>query len=128
MKCLSSCLVGLLIGLALGAVVGGVTWATNSCTMQVGGHNANITLQGWASEATCTQVETSNVNRLAGLVGDVTDGLLSVSWRAGTPGGDVICSGWKGFTNYTVRDFGVTGLDVIGHALCSDLQASAEGG
>src|SRR5207248_3064189 len=96
------------------AAVGVVTWATDTCTLYVGGHNANLTLQGWGSESTCQAAEHSGANKALRVVSVLTLGGVNETLREGSPSGDVICSGWDGRVRYTIRDQGFTGLNFFG--------------
>lgn len=103
--------------------VAGVTWVTDSCTIYMGSHNANLTLQGWGSGGTCQQIEHSGVSTFAKIVNALTLGRVDARPRLGTPAGDTICDGWNGWQRYTVRDYGGTlGLNFYGHQLCGQLQ------
>jgi hypothetical protein len=124
-----------LLDLAGSAGAGAVVWASDSCTMQVGTHNANITLTGFFSKAVCQKVETSAQNRELGFLGDVVQGLSqfpvvggvfgavgSAQFHDSSPGGDVICTGWYRQARWvviTVRDQGV--FDSYGNAMCGSL-------
>lgn len=129
MRCLTGCITVVLVLGVVGVAVAAVTWYSNSCTMRVGTFNANVTLQGWGSESTCQSVESNGANQVGGFLERIaTFGLVSTSWQPGSPDGTVICSGWKGVLHYTVRDYGLTGADIVGHALCSSLSASTRSG
>jgi hypothetical protein len=121
-----------------------VVWATDACTMQVGTHNANITLRGFFSKAVCEKVEASAQNRAAGGLADVVQGigqiidastgtpfagavagaLGSVQFHDGSPSGGEICTGWYRQARWvviTVRDQGV--FDSYGNAICKSLDS-----
>lgn len=121
-KAIASALSALLVA---GAAVGAVTWFSDSCTVYMGGHNANLSLQGWGSNATCQSIENSGANAAFKALNLVTFGLVDERAHEGTPQGDVICDGWVRAVHYTVRDYGgLFGTDSVGHALCKSLGAT----
>jgi len=126
------------------AGAGAVVWATDTCTMQVGSHNANITLTGFFSKAVCQNVEASSQNQKAGFLADVVQGVAkfvdtatgtgfagavagelgSVQFHDGSPGGNTVCTGWYREARWvvvTVRDLG--DFDRYGNAMCKSLNS-----
>ena len=108
------------IAIACGGI-GAITWYTDTCTLYVGGRNANLTLQGWGSGSACRQAESSSANEAFSVVRVLTLGAVDASLHEGAPSGDVVCDGWDGHVRYTVRDYGITGLNVVGQAWCSQM-------
>jgi hypothetical protein len=103
--------------------VAGVTWVTDSCTIYIGSHNANVTLQGWGSHGACQQIENSGASTFASVIHVLTFGRVDARPHEGSPSGNVICDGWNGWQRYTVRDYGgLLGLNYYGHQLCTGLQ------
>lgn len=117
---------GVFLTLILGGFgVGFFTWTSDTCTVYMGSHNANMTLQGWGSRATCQSIENSGTNDFFKGVNLLTLGIVDERAHEGTPQGDVICEGWDHYVHYTIRDYGgLLGLNAIGHGLCSSLQSS----
>jgi hypothetical protein len=118
-------LTGALILLAAG--FGIYTWTSDSCTLYLG--NANLTMQGWGSKSACQQIVSSNSAHLANFASIVerffTSGLYGgPTVHEGAPSGDTVCDGWDAYLHYTVRDHGITGLNVIGHSLCDSLRSA----
>jgi hypothetical protein len=117
------------------AGAGAVVWASDTCTMQMGTQNANITLTGFFSKAVCQKVEGSAQNQVLGVLGDGEQvlsklpgiGLIfgavgTAQFHDGPPSGGVICTGWYRQARWvvvTVRDQGL--LDYYGKAMCGSL-------
>jgi hypothetical protein len=113
----------LLILLLCSTGVVAFTWAVDTCTVYMGSHNANLTLQGWGSNATCQATEHSTTNTLMEGLDILTLGGVDVRTHEGTPQGDVICAGWLHLVHYTVRDYGgLFDLNFYGNQLCSSLE------
>jgi hypothetical protein len=126
-----------LLGLTGFAGAGAVVWASDTCTMQAGTQNANITLTGFFSKAVCQKVEGSTQNRVLGFLSDVDKivsklpdvgrifGLVGTAqFHDSAPGGGEICTGWYAQARWvviTVRDQGV--FDYYGKAMCNSLNA-----
>jgi|HubBroStandDraft_6_1064221.scaffolds.fasta_scaffold00015_123 hypothetical protein len=120
------------------AGAGAVVWASDTCTMQMGSQNADITLQGFFSKQVCQAVEGSTENRVVGFLGDV-DKVLShipgiggivfgavgtAQFHDGSPSGQLICTGWPRQARWvvvTVRDQGI--FDIYGKSMCSSLNS-----
>jgi hypothetical protein len=120
------------------AGAGAVVWASDTCTMQMGTQNANITLTGFFSKQVCQNIEGSPRNKVLGFLGDV-DRVLShvpgvggtifgavgtAQFHDGSPSGDVICTGWPRDARWvvvTVRDQGI--LDIYGKSMCGSLNS-----
>lgn len=114
---------------------GAVVWANDTCTLQMGSQNANITLTGFFSKEVCQQVEGSSQNKIAGILGDIEQGLSKLpvvggiigavgtaQFHDGSPSGEIICTGWPRQARWvvvTVRDQGV--LDYYGNEMCDTL-------
>jgi hypothetical protein len=113
----------LMILLLSGTGVLAVTWTADNCTVYMGSHNANLTLQGWGSNTTCQATEHNATNTLMEGLDILTLGGVNFHAHEGTPQGDVICAGWLHMVHYTVRDYGGRlGLNLIGNQLCSNLE------
>lgn len=130
----------LLLNLAGSVGAAAVVWATDTCTMQVGTYNANITLTGFYSKAVCNNVERSAQNKVLGVLGVVgkdfadkvplSGGLFryfvgSAQFHDSSPTGNEVCTGWYRQARWaviTVRDQSNTGLDVLGNRMCNSLK------
>ncbi len=126
-----------LLELVGSAGAGAVVWTTDTCTMQMGTQNANITLTGFFSKQVCQNVEGSTQNKVLGilgaadrvlskfpLVGGIFGAVGTAQFHDGTPSGDVICTGWLREARWvvvTIRDQGV--FDTYGNAMCGSLKS-----
>jgi hypothetical protein len=129
----------LMLELAGFAGAGAVVWASDTCTMQMGSQNANITLTGFFSKQVCQNVEGSTQNKVLGVLGDV-DRILShvpgvggiifgavgtAQFHDGSPSGQVICTGWPREVRWvvvTVRGQGFFG-GYYGKKMCGSLNS-----
>jgi hypothetical protein len=117
---------------------GAVVWASDTCTMQMGSQNANMTLTGFFSKQVCQHVEASTENKVAGVLGDIDKALSKIpgiggaifgaigtaQFHDGSPSGQVICTGWPREARWvvvTIRDQGI--LDYYGHQMCDSLNS-----
>ena len=138
----ASATVGVALAFSLLELVGtagaaAIVWTNDTCTMQMGTQNANITLTGFFSKQVCENVEGSTQNKLAGVLGDadralstlpVVGGLIgaigSPEFHGGSPDGPIVCTGWLREARWvvvTVRDQGV--LDIYGKSMCGSLNS-----
>ena len=126
-----------LLGLVGTAGAGAVVWTNDTCTMQMGTQNANITLTGFFSKQVCQNVESSSQNKVLGILGDadrvlsklpVVGGIFgavgTAQFHDGSPSGGVICTGWLRQARWvvvTVRDQGI--LDIYAKSMCGSLNS-----
>jgi hypothetical protein len=119
------------------AGAGAVVWTNDTCTMQMGTQNANLTLTGFLSKQVCQSVEGSTQNKLAGLLGNadralsklpVVGGLFGAlgtpEFHDSSPGGPIVCTGWLREARWvvvTVRDQGL--FDIYGKSMCGSLKS-----
>ncbi|HEX6508666.1 MAG TPA: hypothetical protein VF221_13640, partial [Chloroflexota bacterium] len=84
--------------LLLGVVITGgtVTWFSDSCTVQMGNQNANLTLQGWGSKTACQEMENNAANTVMKVLDVFSLGRVDFATHEAAPSGTEVCSGWDG--------------------------------
>jgi hypothetical protein len=114
MKAIGCFFTSLILCTVIAAGIGGVTWASDSCTVFEKG--ANLTMQGWGSKEACNGIVNGTPNKIAEIIGAATLGVIGLAAHEGTPTGEMICTGWDGDIQFTIRDQGL--FHYVGHLWC----------